>query len=745
MVSAGVWYHIAFCRANGVTRAFLNGVLVSSSTKSYTGNFNNNPLYIGGGPTNGWFNGYIDNLRIARGAAYTSNFTPPDKDFYADPTIDYYRDTVGLHLGNTGVNNANNRTLLDSNNGSAFTTYGNVGSGRFSPYGKNWSTYFTSADYLNINTSTGNASFTLEFWICPTATNVLYPIISQGTADSSANFLLYVDTTNKINLYSNGNIASTSVGIVLNTWTHVALSVDSSSNAIIYINGINRGSGSVATKSFSAAPLQVNRGYGGITTGSSFYLSNLRLVKNATLVYTGNFTPSTSPLTNTPNGTTLLTCNASYITDGSSTPLTITTTGTPIVYRKSPFSIETYTAATNGGSAIFNGSSDYFVDTRANRFLFGTSNFSIDAWINISELPSGTSPNTYYTIFDNQTLNGVTTRSNAFVFFITSTGTLDIYSNGAFLAASTSTIPLKQWVHVSVSRLGSTIGYFINGKACGTATITTNLTAGGCVIGRLSDTSDGYFKGYISDLIVATTNIHSPGYNFTPTTTPYSNSYMIDMKYNKSNEAIYDSNMRNSLQSIGDAKVNTTVKKFSAGSIYFDGVGDGLQIINPINTIGTITGDFTIESWVNWTVAPLGNVNGAERQIIGQHNFPESAASGNWWAMLGVSAGIYFYAASGGSYDLIQGAFTWTTATWYHVAVTRSGSTIRIFVNGTLVGSGTSTKSLILDNTRKLSIGSDNASAYTMMNGYIEDLRVSNGVARYIANFTPPTQSLPVK
>jgi hypothetical protein len=76
--STGVWYHFAFTRASGTTRMFVDGTLLSSSTKVYTGNFGLNPQYIAGGPSNGWFDGYIDDFRITKGSAlYTSNFTPP--------------------------------------------------------------------------------------------------------------------------------------------------------------------------------------------------------------------------------------------------------------------------------------------------------------------------------------------------------------------------------------------------------------------------------------------------------------------------------------------------------------------------------------------------------------------------------------------------------------------------------------------------------------------------------------------
>lgn len=78
-----------------------------------------------------------------------------------------------------------------------------------------------------------------------------------------------------------------------------------------------------------------------------------------------------------------------------------------------------------------------------------------------------------------------------------------------------------------------------------------------------------------------------------------------------------------------------------------------------------------------------------------------------------------------------------TTGSWYHVAFVRSNSTVYLFVNGTAVGSpGTHTDSYNLSTT-SMTIGSQGANYY--YNGYIQDLRVTKGYARYTANFTPPT------
>ena len=79
--------------------------------------------------------------------------------------------------------------------------------------------------------------------------------------------------------------------------------------------------------------------------------------------------------------------------------------------------------------------------------------------------------------------------------------------------------------------------------------------------------------------------------------------------------------------------------------------------------------------------------------------------------------------------------------TWYHVAITRSGTTLRMFIDGTQEASTTSSANFT--STTNMFIGADVNNTNQRINGYIQDLRITNGYARYTANFTPPTQAFP--
>ena len=83
--------------------------------------------------------------------------------------------------------------------------------------------------------------------------------------------------------------------------------------------------------------------------------------------------------------------------------------------------------------------------------------------------------------------------------------------------------------------------------------------------------------------------------------------------------------------------------------------------------------------------------------------------------------------------------------TWYHFAYARSGSSTKMFINGTQVGSTYTDNTNYINAPNRPVIGTN---GFTLgdsnFNGYIDDLRITKGLARYTANFTPPTQAFPL-
>jgi hypothetical protein len=187
---------------------------------------------------------------------------------------------------------------------------------------------------------------------------------------------------------------------------------------------------------------------------------------------------------------------------------------------------------------------------------------------------------------------------------------------------------------------------------------------------------------------------------------------------------------------VGNAQISTAQSKFGGSSIAFDGTGDYLSI--PDNDAFDLgTGDFTIEGWVNYS----SSTTFATALTKG---WPTGSAGGAFLVTL-VVGNLVFYAESGSNSWDIASARSIVSGlqllTWYHIAITRSGNTFRTFSNGVVAETWTSSLGLF-NNSDIVSVGASKTGS-NGMNGYIDDLRITKGVARYTANFTPPTAQFP--
>jgi hypothetical protein len=258
--------------------------------------------------------------------------------------------------------------------------------------------------------------------------------------------------------------------------------------------------------------------------------------------------------------------------------------GTPSVQRFSPFAPSAeYSTATIGGSGYFDGSGDCL---RLSAAINLSGNFTAEAFVYSDSTFSGQNQ-----IFGSD-LN--TTDGNKQLYIATSTYKLTIYDGSAAYASSGS-VPQNQWSHVAISRQGSTITFYINGVASGTATVSATMSfriVGGLVTGSFINEQ---FKGYISSArIVSGTAVYTS--NFTPPAAPLTAITNTSLLCNFTNAAIFDNAMMNNLETVGNAQISTSVKKFGTGSIYFDGSGDSL--VTPNNPAYILPGDFTIEGFV---------------------------------------------------------------------------------------------------------------------------------------------------
>jgi hypothetical protein len=192
---------------------------------------------------------------------------------------------------------------------------------------------------------------------------------------------------------------------------------------------------------------------------------------------------------------------------------------------------------------------------------------------------------------------------------------------------------------------------------------------------------------------------------------------------NGSTTIVDESATPKTVTAFGDAQISTAQSKFGGASMLFDGTGDYLSV-SDATAFDFLTEDYTLECWIRLTSitdAALAINFGSQNIYFGV------IASGANRFLTSYNGVLVLEQTSGTSLSLNQ---------WHHIAYSRASSQARIFLDGTLVASATNSASI---NVSTAQIGSSPAypSLY-FFNGYIDDLRITKGIARYTANFTPP-------
>jgi hypothetical protein len=619
-----------------------------------------------------------------------------------------------------GTNNKNNHTFLDSsNNNFTITRVGNATQGSFSPFSQTgWSGYFdgtgdtlTVSSYTAANVGTGN--FTFEMWIYPTSF-ADYRIILDTRSSATASPLAFgLDITTGYPYYYTGTSYVGNAAPPLNAWSHLAFT-RSGTTVNIWLNGV-----SVLSRTDSSNLTGTSTGT--IRIGSTVhniahflgYISNFRAVKG-TAVYTSAFTPPTAPLTNIAN-TSLLTLQSNRFIDNSNNNFAITRNGDTSIQAFAPFApTAAYSTANVGGSGYFDGSGDYLSSVTGSACNLSANNFTIELWF-------------YPTIVGSQSL--VQQGEHSWRINLDGSNRIQYVGSQTELINGSILYTINQWHHIAVVANGATTTLYVNGVSAGTtvsrpanSTLDTAIGINTASVGPVWP-----FLGYISDVrIVKGTAVYTSA--FTPPTAPLTNIANTSLLCNFTNAGIFDQTAKAVLETVGDAKVSTAQYKYGTGSMYFDGTGDYLKVPDNLN-LRMESGSFTIEFW--WYPVSI-----ASYQTLFDKGY---TGAGALLFQTGNGDGRTIIYAGGSS--ILTSNTAVSTNTWTHIALVRNGSTLTLYQNGNSVGSNTNSTNF--SNTSIMGIGGNHSGAtFYGMNGYLDDLRVTKGYARYTSNFTAPAYAL---
>ena len=736
---------------NAISNVTLSANSAAGRSITYTANALPTGLSISGANITGIPTAATTSSSLLTATAANSGATATDTiNWIISVGNDTYFGQVTLLLAGNGTNGANNSAFYDgSTNHFAITRYGDTPQGTFSPYGLNgisWSNYFSSGNYFTLASNAayamGTGDFTAEAWVYPTTYNTQQVIFC---VDNSA--LLYVVSgVLYFSAFRIADLISSSTIPALNTWTHVAVT-RSGTTLRIFINGVQTATITDSTN-FAQGTLIIGNKPVGYTNEWQGYISNFRLVKG-TAVYTSAFTPSTSPLTAI-SGTSILTCQSNTFIDKSSIAASITLVGSPGIYSLSPMKYNgSYSTSTVGGSVYLDGTGDYLTMAQNAAFNFGTGAFTVEAWVYLTAYPSGVATS-IISLGDGAT-GGLNYSGWALAYDSTSIRFYRYDGTETNYTVSTA-IPLNTWRHVVAVRNGSSnLSIFLNGIRIynnASASISyNNVNANPLYVGwwksGASPGTVGLLTGYVSDArIVNGTAVYDPTLTtLTVPTAPLTAITNTSLLLNFTNAGIIDGAMRTNFETFGDVKISNAQSKYGGSSIYFDGSGDYLYT-KPSANYAMGSGDFTIELWYY----PISQTS-TNNCLLATWNTTWSANKWSLFAPYGTgTTNKYFFSANN-----FDSAPYWLTSTsivtnnaWVHIAITRSGSTWRMFINGTV--ESTMTQSGALDDGTAASmdglyIGAQFWSSDTgrYINGYIDDLRITKGVARYTTNFTPPS------
>lgn len=571
-----------------------------------------------------------------------------------------------------------------------------------------------------INTST--STFTIDAWLYLDSSVVIADhsiLIGDSNPSALTSYWSFGpdDEDKLIFRWWDGStyVAQSTNTIPLDHWTHVAISVNS--NAIkLFINGIEEtivGTSTLTNRLSTLNYLSIG------ALNSNYidaYIASIRITD--TYKYSGNFTP---PRAYTSDSNTKLLIDFTESGWGQlNTPATFTESGDT-----------GYTVTNASSNAVgcefwwdtavdFDGITDYLSIPLSKDFDFGTENFTIDLWIYPHQLAK------------HQRLVSRHNASVGWLVNIDSSNKITYTNSGPGVSiTSTSTIQTFTWMHVAVVRNGSDWRLYINGVSEDYDTTAASSTdvAIPVQLGRLSTQTSYDLNGYESATRISKEVLWTSNFNTALPKGPYTTNSGTRFLLG------FDGDISTSGHTIVFPGNNPRIyssKGIFDGSYYFNGINDSLQV--PDSTDWDFgTSNFTIDFWVYHDQA----VSVYNEDLIMYFN---GTSKFSWLIRRNTVGNLELFLSSNGtSWDFNQSTSEIITSdVWHHIAIIRDDNIIKPFIDGILATFSSTSYTNSLSTAADLLRIADSGPSTDCFEGYMSDIRISKGIARWTSDFAAP-------
>lgn len=655
---------------------------------------------------------------------------------------------------------------------------GNSSSGLFDGSGD----YLTVANHPDFDFL--SRDFTIEFWYRPSSVAVAQQLCTKrATSSNFPPWLIQLNETGKIILGASVTGAAWAAygtstdALVANTWYHIA-AVRNGTSYKLYVDGVEKLnltlSGALMTNTDAVL-------IGGDTNNYSVngYLDEIRISEGAR--YTAGFVRPSAPFSNTAlfGTAALIHCDGTSFVDETGKPVTVS--GTPVIS-----SAQYATLTGNTKSGLFVAGSDRLTLPASSHFDFGAGEFTIECWLRFST--AGVNHNML-------SRRAGSAAKGPFALYINTTRNIQFLAsfNGTTWGVSLqspSNIAINTWYHIAITRKGNVWQMFQSGVRIAYSTVSGTLMASSEPLRIGGESNGSSLDGYLDEIRVTKGLALYDGVSYTVPTAPFAypdpTSTVVTSTYaiTTSSAAVFAPAVRETVFSASTGSAGAFAGRVppapkapvlllhmdgADGSTTFtDEMGKAVTRGGTTATISTASsapltgntasalftgaaeylsiadhadfafgnGEFTVEMFVrpaaisgyqslytkrlsHSAVGPLGI------RISSVGSVTVDTSSNGWSSNLSLDS------------DKTRPDLRMAVGVWRHIAVTRVGGTVTLYVDGVAVDSGSIASLSLVSNTHPVRIGGDVALYH--FNGRIDEVRVIKGEAKWLSGFTPPT------